>query len=153
MRRERRQHVGLLAYGRSMGSQALPRAITFTAGFYSIGVPPEFIGFGRSMQAMSDEERGILFEEYRSLKTDLERAGRYLNTENLAILAAKNKAWEEVQADVAAAEEILGIKFGAQTAAEKAHQNLTSNALLLQDDQMALSHAITEMAHLRKSLG
>ncbi len=152
-RRERRQHVGLLAYGRSMGSQKLPRAITFTAGFYSVGVPPEFIGMGRSLQALSASELKLVEQEYPSLRSDMERAGRFLNTDNLAILAKRNSAWKQVQTDVATAAEVLDITFGPRTDTEKAHKNLTSNALLLQNNQAALSDLITEMSLLRKSLG
>ncbi len=152
-RRERRQHVGLLAYGRSMGSLALPRAITFTAGFYSIGVPPEFIGIGRSLRALKTSELDLVLEEYPSIITDLTRAGRFLNADNLELLAAGNKAWDDVKADVVAAQEVLGIRFGPRANTEKAHKNLTSNALLLKKNSVTLSELIAEMAILRKSLG
>lgn len=152
-RRERRQHVGLLAYGRSMGGQKLPRAITFTAGFYSIGVPPEFIGMGRSLKKLAKADLTLVLSEYRSIKADLERAGRFLNMDNLALLAQRNPAWEQIQADIAQAQEVLGIVFGPRNSTEEAHKNLTSNALLLKDNQAALTDLITETARLRKSLG
>lgn len=151
-RRERRQHIGLLAYGRSMGEQKLPRAITFTAGFYSIGVPPEFIGTGRMLQQLSVAELKLVRQEYRLLQKDLERAGRYLNRDNLRALAKKNPAWKQVEDDIAAAEQILGVKFGPKARSEKAHKNLTSNVLLLKGSAQ-LQNAITETAQLRRSLG
>ncbi len=63
-RRDRRQHIGLLAYARSVGEQNVPRAITFTAGFYSIGVPPEFIGLGRTLRQLKPAELELLKAEY-----------------------------------------------------------------------------------------
>ena len=152
-RRERRQHIGLLAYGRQMGTSPLPRAITFTAGFYSIGVPPEFIGIGRALADLSSSELGLIDTEYPFLKSDLDRAGRYLNTDNLAVLAGRNHAWKQIQTDIALTEKILGITFGPRTHAEKAHRNLTSNALLFKNNRVSLTNLIAETAILRNSVG
>ena len=49
-RRERMLHIGLFGYSRGIGEVSLPRAIKFTSSFYSIGVPPEFIGSGRGLR-------------------------------------------------------------------------------------------------------
>lgn len=152
-RRDRRQHIGLLAYGRSMGDAKLPRAITFTAGFYSLGVPPEFIGMGRALKALAPADLDLVLREYRNLKSDLDQAGRFLNADNLAKLAKQNPAWKEVQEDITAAEAVLGIHFGPVTPREKAHKNLSSTALLFQKDRDELTRLIAEMAGLRHSLG
>lgn len=151
-RRDRRQHIGLLAYSRSMGEQTLPRAITYTAGFYSVGVPPEFIGLGRTLRQLSNEDLTLLREEYVHIAEDFASAGRYLNRDNLNRLAAKNDAWQEVADDVVAVESVLGITLGAQTAEEKRHQALSSE-LLDSQDVTEQSRLITEMAVLRRSLG
>jgi phosphoenolpyruvate carboxylase len=123
-RRDRRQHIGLLAYARSMGEQTLPRAITFTAGFYSVGVPPEFIGIGRALRKLSSAELEILRSEYHNLADDLVAAGRYLNRENLVTLAQKNAAWKQIQIDIADVEELLDVQFAPQSEAEKTHHAL-----------------------------
>ncbi|HEX5455903.1 MAG TPA: phosphoenolpyruvate carboxylase [Candidatus Saccharimonadales bacterium] len=153
-RRERRQHIGLLAYGRKVGEQKMPRAITFTAGFYSIGVPPELIGTGRALKKLSEEDRQTVFEHYKLLKSDMEKAGRYLNLDNLERLAAANPAWQDIKKDIKSVSEILGIELGTSTPAEKKHHNLTSEILDKKDNPgKALTNKITETAELRKSLG
>ena len=43
-RRARKLHIGLFGYSRNVKGKAMPRAIPFAAAFYSIGIPPEFIG-------------------------------------------------------------------------------------------------------------
>ncbi len=152
-RRDRRQHIGLLAYGRRMGEQKLPRAITFTAGFYSIGVPPEFIGIGRTLAQLSEPELALLRAEYPNLLADLEAVGRFLNRENLAVLAKGNVAWQVIQQDVESAEKVLGLRFEPQTIDEKAHLVLTTQVLAAKDKPSELSDLITQTALLRKSLG
>jgi phosphoenolpyruvate carboxylase len=152
-RRDRRQHIGLLAYSRSMGEQTLPRAITFTAAFYSIGVPPEFIGFGRTLKQLSDADRKLLFKQYPNLKSDLQAVGGYLNKDNLAALAKLNKAWQAVQTDVADAEDVLGTMFGPHTKTEREHRQLTAHVLLAKSQPKVLQSFINETAVLRKSLG
>lgn len=153
-RRERRQHIGLLAYGRKVGTQKMPRAITFTAGFYSIGVPPEFIAVGRTLKELDSNSPGAISSHYKLLKSDLEKAGRYLNTDNLELLAKNNPAWNEVKKDVELAQEILGLQIGPITNGEESHRALTSQILTAKDGgKETLAGNITEAAVLRKSLG
>jgi phosphoenolpyruvate carboxylase len=152
-RRDRRQHIGLLAYGRKLGQHKMPRAITFTAGFYSIGVPPEFIGIGRSLQKMSEADLRAVQDYYLNLRSDLTRAGGFLNKQNLDVLAEQNTYWKAVQEDIAFAEQILDIKLGPKSRDELAHQKLSSDALLVRDNPDLLKHLIEQMAVLRKSLG
>jgi phosphoenolpyruvate carboxylase len=152
-RRDRRQHIGLLAYGRSMGQQKMPRAITFTAGFYSIGVPPEFIGLGRSLRKLKTSDVELVRKYYHNLISDLEIAGHFLNTDNLSKLADKNSAWKQIQTDIADAEEVLGLKFGPHSKDEHRHSKLSSDALLIKDNREVLTSLIDQMAGLRRSLG
>lgn len=152
-RRDRRQHIGLLAYSRTMGEQTLPRAITFTAAFYSIGVPPELIGTGRALRQLNAADLDIVRQEYRAIAQDFTALGHYLNRDNLATLAAGNSDWEGVQQDITALEEILGIHFEPQTADEQAHHKLTSEILHAKSDHNGLGELISQTALLRKSLG
>jgi phosphoenolpyruvate carboxylase len=152
-RRDRRQHIGLLAYSRSMGEQTLPRAITFTAAFYSIGVPPEFIGFGRTLQQLSSADLKLLLTQYPNLVDDLQAAGGFLNTANLTELAKHNKAWQDIQADIAAIEQLFGFKLGPRTKNERTHRDLTAHVLLAKKQPSTMQRFIDETAILRKSLG
>lgn len=153
-RRERRQHVGLLAYGRKLGEQKMPRAITFTAGFYSLGVPPELIGTGRATSELTPGELNTVMGNYKMIKKDLEKAIRYLNEDNLNQLAENNPAWAEIQKDVALIRDIFDIKIGPSTPEEKKHMELTGKILGLRNgDKTKLTNAISEAAKLRKSLG
>ena len=151
-RRDRRQHVGLLAYSRSMGEKTLPRAITFTAGFYSVGVPPEFIGLGRTLKTLSPKDLELLQGFYKHLVSDVEAFGRFLNRDNLAELVTRDPAWQAVADDVAGVEAVLGVELGPQTDDEKKHVAL-SGKLLQTTDQAELADLINQTALLRKSLG
>lgn len=151
-RRDRRQHIGLLAYSRTTGTQTLPRAITFTAGLYSIGVPPEFIGLGRTLRDLKPAQLELLLSEYKNMAVDFEKAGRYYNEQNLVELAKQNKAWSEIQSDLAFTQKILGITLGPKSSDENAHRELSS-ALMHTKDKSEMTKLISEMATLRKSLG
>ena len=152
-RRERRQHIGLLAYGRRMGNSKLPRAISFTAALYSIGVPPEFIGLGRALDSLDVEERKIVLKYYRYFKDDVREAGRYINRDNIETLARGNPAWRLVAEDIALAEKFLGALFAPKTTKELLHHSLTSQLLLQRKNKEAVSRLIVETGKLRRSLG
>jgi phosphoenolpyruvate carboxylase len=151
-RRDRRQHIGLLAYSRSMGEVTLPRAITFTAAFYSIGVPPELIGLGRALSELSSKELALLKKYYPNLSNDAAAVGRYFNADNLEKLIKANPAWQAVQDDVAGIQEVLGVALEPQTDDEKHHCHLSSH-MLLAKNASELPKLIEQTAVLRKSLG
>ena len=77
-RRERKLHVGLFGYGRSLPGAddvTLPRAIAFAASLYSIGVPPDLLG----LAALNEDDFAYLREVYPSLQDDLSAALRFSN--------------------------------------------------------------------------
>ena len=77
-RRKRKLHIGLFGYSRSIGKVSLPRAITFTAALYSIGVPPEILGFS----AFSEKDLEYLHEIYINFEGDMLDALKYINPDS-----------------------------------------------------------------------
>ncbi|MCX7883293.1 MAG: phosphoenolpyruvate carboxylase [Brevinematales bacterium] len=69
-RRKRKLHIGLFGYARKMGGVTLPRAITFTAALYSLGLPPELLG----INALTSEDIRWLKEVYPSFEDDMRDA-------------------------------------------------------------------------------
>ena len=152
-RRERRQHIGLLAYTRNVGKKTLPRAINFTAACYSLGVPPEFIGLGRALRSLTQKEFEAVHNYYRHLKSDVAEAGKYLNMENIDELTQENSKWKNIRNDVMLTGEILGLQFTPKSHDELLHLNLTSQLLLQRKRPQDLRRLITETGKLRRSLG
>lgn len=156
-RRERRLHIGLLGYNRRAGKLHLPRAINFTAAFYSIGIPPEFIGLGRVLRNMNPSETRLLKKFYVNFASDLKEVGRYLNRENLLLLAKGrdkgSRGWQGILEDVRATEEFLHTVFGPRTMSELEHKNLAANTLLLRKNPGLAAKLVAETGILRRSLG
>lgn len=109
----------------------LPRAISYVAAMYSIGVPPEFVGTGRGLTEVREKygETGIkrLIEYYPSIKSDMKFAGRFLG-----LSVAKNylpaEALIEIKSDVEAVGEILGITLGPQNPDDEFYFTLLETA-------------------------
>ncbi|MEK7544995.1 MAG: phosphoenolpyruvate carboxylase [Patescibacteria group bacterium] len=153
-RRERMQHIGLFGYSRGIGKVSLPRAITFTGSFYSLGVPPEFIGTGRALRRAKKEGYLPLIERlYINLRRDLTHAGKYLNRENLEFLAKKHPSFKEIAEDVRAVEEVLGIALGPIRDAHFLHRNLVSNIYHKMEIGMDAAEDVVQAGIIRKSLG
>jgi len=76
-RRKRKLHIGLFGYARNTGGITLPRAIKFTAAFYSIGLPPEILG----LNVLDDADIEFIRKVYVNFDEDLRAACRFLNTE------------------------------------------------------------------------
>lgn len=152
-RRERKQHIGFLAYKRSVESLQLPRAIQFTGAFYSVGIPPELIGAGRLLASLNEIETKILFSHYKNLKKDFEAIGRFLNRENLSLFARYNPGWNMIEEDVKNLETHLQIDLGPKNREEYLHRNSTSNIYLLRKQKEKVTSLIVDTGKLRKSLG
>lgn len=74
-RRKRKLHIGLFGYSRNIEGIALPRAITFSASLYSIGLPPEILG----LNALNDDDIQFLRDVYVNFDDDLRDSLRFYN--------------------------------------------------------------------------
>ena len=78
-RRERKLHIGLFGYSRSLNGSVLPRAIPFCCALYSIGLPPEIFG----LKCLNEKEMEIVMEVCGE---DILDALRYYNPDVVKIL-------------------------------------------------------------------
>lgn len=153
-RRSRMQHIGLFGYNRGVGKTTLPRAINFTAAWYSMGVPPEFIGTGRALKIVKAKGLLPLLEKhFFTLRWELKHAGKYLNIENLEDLASKHPWAKLVLDDILLTAEILKIEIGPQKDHHFIHRNLTSTIMLKKHMGMEFGKELVEAGVMRKSLG
>lgn len=153
-RRERVLHTGLFGYNRGVGKVTLPRAITFTASLYSLGIPPELIGTGRGLQEAKEKGYLDIVEKfYVNLKSDLLKSGYFLNKEVLNKLARTSSIWENIVEDVTLIEQYLGVELGPKTDEQLEHQARTSFLYSLLGNKGNLEPEIVKTGILRKSLG
>ncbi len=168
-RRARKLHIGLFGYSRSVAGVSLPRAITFAAALYSIGIPPEFLG-AKVLEDLNDKEWSIVQGHYVNLKQDFAAVGGYVSWENINMLmemhlkTAKRAgmnvdslrlALTRILADLKSVEEKLDIKLGPRTSTQRRHENFTNNFLIsyLEGEDAEARKALIEAAKLRRCLG
>lgn len=168
-RRARKLHIGLFGYSRSVKGVAMPRAIPFAAAFYSLGIPPEFIG-AEAMRDLTEREWNSLKSCYANMKVDLGYAANYVSWEGINMLMDSYESFAKrsgtsrerlkntlgmLMADLATAEETLSIRLGPRDHNAKRHENFISNFLIsyLEGEDPEARAAFMEAAHLRKCLG
>ncbi|HKY62757.1 MAG TPA: phosphoenolpyruvate carboxylase, partial [bacterium] len=155
-RRERLQHTGHFGYSRRVGKAGLnlPRAITFTAVFYSVGIPPELIGMGRGLRDSRKEGLLPALEGFfPELPEVIRRVGRYFNRENLDLLAKRMPHFAYVRGGLEHIEAYLGEKLGPQEPDEIIHRNYSSNVLQNWLQGRSPEEDIVKAAQVRRSLG
>lgn len=157
-RRERVQHTGLFGYSRGVGEVKLPRAIKFTGSLYSIGLPPELVGMGRSLQVLKDRELLELFTQtYINLISDYTKILSYTNLKNIEKLSQKYPVFEDILMDIELTFSILNIPKNFTDDQYLEYQDLTSTildeVLLDNPDSGLLKKLITKTGQIRKSLG
>ncbi|MEM2909640.1 MAG: phosphoenolpyruvate carboxylase [Nitrososphaerota archaeon] len=161
-RRARRLHVGLFGYSRMIGDVPMPRAIPFTASLYSLGLPPEFIGL-RVFGTLREGEQRALLDAYKNIKEDLKVAAEFFSWRNIDTIhesRAFDKEFVELALpllvkDVKVAEEVIGLRVGANNSVTKRHENSTNDFIILFSEGKVdeAKRALVMAAKLRRSLG
>ena len=83
-RRNRKLHIGLFGYSRGVGEFSLPRAIGFCASLYSLGLPPELLGYS----ALKEKDFAFLEEGiYKNYFGDMRDALRYTNLKTMKMIS------------------------------------------------------------------
>ncbi|MBN1693801.1 phosphoenolpyruvate carboxylase [candidate division WOR-3 bacterium] len=135
-RRKRKLHIGLFGYSRSLEGVTLPRAITFTAALYSIGLPPEIL----ALNALNDDDFSFIRSIYLNFDQDLIDALQYYNPEVEVIPKELKKKIKEIP---------LNFKTDDQSS------ELTNHILRLikSNKTKDIQECIVRLANLRKFLG
>ena len=138
-RRERKLHVGLFGYGRTLAGAedvTLPRAIGFAASMYSIGTPPELLG----LDALNSEDLEFVRNVYPSFDEDMAAALSFMNEGQVSELlgASATKMANELANGV-----------------DRIHEGLTTAiwAGVKNKSTVNITHYIEEAAQLRRFLG
>lgn len=95
-RRKRKLHIGLFGYSRSMEGITLPRAITFTAALYSVGIPPELLGFN----ALDERDLDLVRDTYVHFDDDLRTSLKYYNKRSPFIPEELRRSVESLDGEV-----------------------------------------------------
>ena len=168
-RRARKLHIGLFGYSRSVAGVSLPRAITFSATMYSVGIPPEFLGLS-VLDDLNDQEWTLLQKYYINMQKDLAAVGGYVSWQNINMLMEMHKETAKrscsdvdklklgltrILDDLRAVEEKLDMKIGPRSLDHKKHENFTNNFLIsyLAKEEVEARKALVEAAQIRRCLG
>jgi phosphoenolpyruvate carboxylase len=168
-RRARKLHIGLFGYSRNVAGVSLPRAITFAAALYSLGIPPEFVG-SKALEGLKDEELELARKHYVNMKHDFSSVSGFVAWQNVNMLMENHKETAErarmsedglkiglakILDDLKAAEETLDVKVGPRSLTEKRHENFVNNFLIayIEHEDDEARKALVEAAKLRRCLG
>ena len=95
-RRKRKLHIGLFGYSRDIEGINLPRAITFTAALYSIGLPPEIL----ALNALNKDELKFVSEVYVHFEDDLRDSLKYFNPDTSFLPKGLEAIVKDLSADI-----------------------------------------------------
>jgi len=124
-RRKRKLHMGLFGYSREVEGVKLPRAITFTAALYSIGIPPEVFG----LSALSTQDIDFLKQTYINFEADLAQALRYLDMNSPLLPESTRAKIKELKIDFQPDEEHQKITAHISESLGKERHNVREHVL------------------------
>ena len=118
-RRARKLHVGLFGYARDMEGVQLPRAISFTCALYSLGIPPELLGF----ESLRSEDLQFLEKAHPSFHRKVMMAMRYCDLDSPlmpeGLRSALQRAgydWEPDKEHIAITRQMRALSHGSDAA-------------------------------------
>jgi phosphoenolpyruvate carboxylase len=135
-RRMRKLHIGLFGYVRKMGDIVLPRAITYVAACYSLGLPPELLDLAR----LSEKDLELLFALSPTSRVAFEEAATYYNP-------LSQKVFGEVAKKAG--------RLASYFKPNELHREITSEIIkrFLDGKTEGLSELVTEAGYIRRFLG
>lgn len=142
-RRKRKLHIGLFGYSRKLGGIVLPRAIGFCAACYSLGLPPEILGFN----ALDTEDISYLKQIYVNFDHSMTDALRFFNEQVFDILP--KEVLNSIETAFTNAAQIFSFKTSSEHKAITSHVIKTLNT----GQEGLIPSLIVEAAHTRKFLG
>jgi phosphoenolpyruvate carboxylase len=139
-RRKRRLHVGLFGYARSIEGIHLPRAISFCAALYSLGLPPELLG----LADLNRDDLKLIVRNYPNFHEDLADAMAFFDPESLSAMPPK------VASDIQRTLRLIKPKLQPNLI----HQSIVrAIRKYLPEESSQLSELIAQAARERKALG
>lgn len=140
-RRKRKLHTGLFGYTRAVAGKRLPRAISFCASLYSLGLPPELLGLAN----LKSSDIKLMLEFYPNFISDMEESLVYFDPQCLSILPPR------VADQIRQTLRVLKI----DPKPDQIHQSLVRamRSLLIKKDFQNLPELITQAARERRFLG
>jgi phosphoenolpyruvate carboxylase len=168
-RRARKLHIGLFGYSRNVKGKTMPRAIPFAAAFYSMGIPPEFIG-ASALGELSSAEWDSLEAVYVKMTKDFRSVGPLVSWQTINMMLEMHPrvakaagmgtetfrdALGKLVADLSAVEERFAVRLGPRDSQSKKHENFTNNFLIsyVEGEDAEAQDSFNEAARLRRSLG
>ncbi len=137
-RRKRKLHIGLFGYSRGGSSIQLPRAITFCAALYSIGIPPEIFGLSN----LDKKDIKEIQKFYGNFSYDMNEALKYYNESSLYLFS--NEIAEKIRKSVS----LFNFKV------DKEHKEITTKiARAIKNNDSNVNELILRAANIRGFLG
>ncbi|MDP2662298.1 MAG: phosphoenolpyruvate carboxylase [Dehalococcoidia bacterium] len=138
-RRARKLHVGLFGYARQLAGVQLPRAISFCAALYSIGLPPELLG----IDVLDEEDLTFIRAAFPSFEDELSDAASHFDANVFKLLPEEYRARIEKSLSFAVVEP------------DEAHREATSRVIsaLIHQKESGIQDLIMGAAALRRFLG
>ncbi len=135
-RRARKLHIGLFGYSRKIGDKQLPRAITFTAALYSMGLPPELLG----IDILDSRDLSTIRENYMNFDQDLADAMKYFNPDSPIIPESLKNQLKKMPFDYEM---------------DERHKRISTEIVnnIRKNTYADLSQLVLECANIRKFLG